>query len=100
MNDAVVQSQSELEQVERRPEIRAVIGDGTCPQARDLTAREGDDLCRIVMVLTGEFRCQDRPGHYRPAADPAGASATPVSFPRRPIARPTPATATGREAGM
>jgi hypothetical protein len=51
----------QLEEVARRPEIRGAIADGTRPQARELTARERDDLCRMVMLLTGEFLYQDRP---------------------------------------
>ena len=59
----------ETEQVVRRPEIREAIGDGTLPQARDLTARERDDVSRMVTLLTGELHHQDRLGHGWPPDD-------------------------------
>lgn len=44
-----------------RPLIRAVLGDGTRPQLRDLTARERDDIGRMIMLIGGEHRHR-RPG--------------------------------------
>jgi hypothetical protein len=65
----------QLEEVARRPEIRSVIGDGTQPQARDLTARERDDVCRMVMLLTGDIIDPAWPAApARPAYLPALAS--------------------------
>ena len=54
------------EEVARRPQIRAALGDGTRPQPRALTARERDDIGRMVMLIDGEYRYdRQRPG-YQP----------------------------------
>lgn len=55
--------------VVRKPEIRAAVGDGTVPQARDLTARGRDDVCRMVMLLTGELHHEDVQGRGWPPAE-------------------------------
>jgi hypothetical protein len=46
-----------------KTEIRAAIGDGKQSQLRDLTARERDDLCRMVTLLTSDFSSRQREPH-------------------------------------
>jgi hypothetical protein len=47
----------------RRPVIRAVLGDGSRPQARPLTARERDDIMWLVSRVRAEWiRARERPG--------------------------------------
>jgi hypothetical protein len=54
------------EEIARRPVIRGVLGDGTEPQARVLTARERDDIARMAMLIHGEYRH----GRQRPVYQP------------------------------
>jgi hypothetical protein len=54
------------EQIARHTATRAALGDGTRPQARPLTARERDDIVRMVRLIGGEYRYdRPRPG-YQP----------------------------------
>jgi len=47
----------------QRPVVRAVLGDGTGPQARPLTARERDDIGWLVNRIGSEWRnARERPG--------------------------------------
>lgn len=54
-----------------RPVIRAVLGDGTRPQARSLTARERDDIGWLARTIRSEWRyAREQPGaeHLSPWA--------------------------------
>ncbi len=47
----------------RRPVVRAVLGDGTRPQAGPLTARERDDIGWLINHIGSEWRhARERPG--------------------------------------
>jgi hypothetical protein len=54
------------EAIARHPGTRAALGDGTGPQRRPLTARERDDIARMVMLIDSDYHYdRQRPG-YQP----------------------------------
>jgi hypothetical protein len=51
------------EAIAQRPGIRAALGDGSGPQARPLTARERDDVGRLVMLVDGRYHHERQHGY-------------------------------------